>query len=99
MPFLPIRNIIRIRKSKNASFFCMSDLDQALAKFLRQEKGDGSYAALARKLGMAESSLYRLVHGEQSATLRGLEKIMRQLQISPREVFGEEIQRKRGRRG
>ncbi|CAN5831282.1 hypothetical protein BH09VER1_BH09VER1_47490 [soil metagenome] len=77
----------------------MPDLNQSLAAFLRREKGDGSYAALAEKLNIAESSLYRLVHGNQSATLSSLENILRQLRVSPQDVFGEEIQRKRGHRG
>lgn len=77
----------------------MRTLDEALASFLRKEKGSGSYAALAQKLGIAESTLYRIIHGEQSVTLRGLESIMRSLHVSPAEIFHDDLHRQRGRRG
>ena len=76
----------------------MKTLDQALSSFLKTQKGGGSYAALAEKIGIAESTVYRLITGEQSATLSRLEQIMRALGKSPQEVFGEETVRKRTRR-
>ena len=54
---------------------------------------------MARELGIAESTLYRLVNGQQSATLEKVEFILQQLGTSPAEVFGKEINRRRQRRG
>lgn len=76
----------------------MPSLDKALATFLKLHRGKRSYASLAKELGIAESTLYRLTNGGQSATLKGVENILRKLEISPAEIFGEEVHRKRGRR-
>jgi len=77
----------------------MPSLDKAFSKFLKTLRGDRSYAQLAKDLGIAESSLYRLINGEQSATLRGVENVLQKLGLSPADVFGEATHRKRGRRG
>ena len=70
-----------------------------MSEFLTVQKGDGSYAALAAKIGISESTVFRLISGEQSATLTRLEQIMRALGKSPAEVFEEETARRRTRRG
>lgn len=77
----------------------MPSLDKAFSDFLKTLRGKRSYASLAGELGIAESTLYRLINGNQSATLRGVEQIMQRLSMSPAEVFGDEVHRKRGRRG
>ncbi len=77
----------------------MATLDKAFADFLKQRRGDQSYASLARTLGISESTLYRLINREQSATLRGVEAMLQRLHLSPADVFREEIHRKRDRRG
>jgi len=77
----------------------MSSLDRAFSKFLKIQRNAQSYACLAGKLGISESTLYRLINGQQSATLRGIENILRRLNMSVSDVFGEDIHRKRGRRG
>lgn len=77
----------------------MPSLDKAFSKFLKTLRGDRSYAQLAKELGIAESTLYRLINGEQSATLRGVENVLQKLGLSPADIFGEAIHRKRGRRG
>jgi transcriptional regulator with XRE-family HTH domain len=77
----------------------MPSLEKAFSKFLKTLRGDRSYAQLAKELGIAESTLYRLINGGQSATLRGVENVLQKLELSPADVFGEDIHRKRGRRG
>lgn len=76
----------------------MPSLDKAFSDFLKALRGRQSYASLASKLGIAESTLYRLTNCQQSATLRNIEKILRSQDLSLADVFGEEISRKRGRR-
>ena len=88
-----------MRKTFPAKNRAVRTLDHALAAFLKTQKGDGSYAALAEKIGIAESTVYRLITREQSATLARVEQIMRALGKSPQEVFGEETARIRTRRG
>ena len=41
----------------------MPTLDKAFSKFLKTLRGDRSYAQLAKELGIAESTLYRLING------------------------------------
>lgn len=77
----------------------MPSLDKAFSNFLKTLRGQQSYAALAKKLGVSESTLYRLINREQSATLRGVENILQKLNLSPVDIFGEESFRKRNRRG
>ena len=77
----------------------MPSLDKAFSAFLKVQRGDRSYASLANELGIAESTLYRLINGTQSATLRSVESVLRKLSLSPADIFGEETHRKRTRRG
>lgn len=77
----------------------MPSLDKAFSNFLKAQRGRESYAKLALRLGIAESTLYRLINGNQSATLRAVENVLQKLGISPAEIFGDETHRKRGRRG
>jgi transcriptional regulator with XRE-family HTH domain len=74
----------------------MPSLDKAFSDFLKALRGEQSYASLASKLGIAESTLYRLTNRQQSATLRKIEKILRSQNLSLADVFGEEISKKRG---
>jgi len=73
----------------------MRSLQKAFSGFLKILRGKQSYSSLAKKLGIAESTLYRLINGNQSATLRCVEKILQSLNLAPADVFGEEIFRKR----
>lgn len=77
----------------------MPTLDETFAKWLKRRRGGRSYAEFAAELGMSESSLHRLIHGNQSVTLKRLEEIMRRLGVSPVEILGPEVTRKRSRRG
>ena len=77
----------------------MPTMDEAFAAYLKKAKGAKSYAAFSRDLGIAESTLHRLIHGGQSATLEKIEEIMIRLKVSPREIFGSEVERQRARRG
>jgi len=77
----------------------MASLDKAFSDFLKTQRGKRSYASLALDLGIAESTLYRLINLRQSATLRAVEQVMQRLSASPSDVFGVEVHRKRGRRG
>ncbi len=76
----------------------MQSLDRAFAEFLKKERGERSYAAFARELGISESTLHRLSSGDQSITLRSLEAILKRLEVAPVDVFGKEVSRKRTRR-
>jgi transcriptional regulator with XRE-family HTH domain len=76
----------------------MPSLDKAFSDFLKALRGEQSYASLANKLGIAESTLYRLTNRQQSATLRKIEKILSSQNLSLADVFGEEVSKKRGRR-
>lgn len=57
-------------------------LDHQLAGFLRKRRGEITYAAFARKLGITPSSLFRLENCQQSITLKTLQQIMDRLKCS-----------------
>jgi transcriptional regulator with XRE-family HTH domain len=62
-------------------------LDNQLAIFLRKRRGEITYAAFARKLGITPSSLFRLENCQQSITLKTLEQIMDRLKCSWSDIF------------
>jgi DNA-binding Xre family transcriptional regulator len=62
-------------------------LDRELAAFLRKRRGEISYAAFAKKLGMTASNLHRLENGEQTITLRKLQEIMERLKCNLTDIF------------
>jgi len=72
----------------------MPSLDMVFSTFLKTLRGDWSYAKLAKELGIAESTLYRLINWEHSATLRGVENVLQKLGLSPAYIFGKAIHRK-----
>ena len=63
-------------------------LDQRLAAFLIERRGETSFKDFAKKLGISPSTLFRLVNGQQSATLAKVEQIMRRLNCSWPDIFG-----------
>jgi transcriptional regulator with XRE-family HTH domain len=63
-------------------------LDNQLAIFLRKRRGEITYAAFARKLGITPSSLFRLENRQQSITLKTLQQIMDRLKCSWSDIFG-----------
>ena len=62
-------------------------LDEQFGQFLREQRGDMTYAQFARKLGVAQSTIHRLEQGEQSATLKRIEQILKKLKCDVSEVF------------
>ena len=62
-------------------------LDKQFGRFLRDKRGEASYAVFARKLGISASTLHRLENAEQSVTLGKLEDILERLKIEARDVF------------
>jgi transcriptional regulator with XRE-family HTH domain len=62
-------------------------LERQLGKFLRERRGDLTYADFSRRLGLPPSTLHRLENGDQSITLRGLQQIMKRLKCSLSDIF------------
>ena len=62
-------------------------LDKNLAAFLRKQRGDVTYVAFARKLGITPSSLFRLENCQQSTTLKTLQQICDRLKVDIHDVF------------
>ncbi|MEW6303296.1 MAG: helix-turn-helix transcriptional regulator [Verrucomicrobiota bacterium] len=62
-------------------------LQKQLGRFLRRQRGDLSYPAFARKLGLSSSSLHRMEMGEQNVTLKTLEHLMKRLKCSVTDIF------------
>jgi transcriptional regulator with XRE-family HTH domain len=64
-----------------------SSLEKQLGAFLRNKRGERTFAQFARKLGLPPSTLHRLESGEQSITLGKLEQIMRRLKCDLSDIF------------
>ncbi len=62
-------------------------LEDQLARFLRERRGEMTYAQFSRKLGFPPSTPHRLEQGSQSITLRGLQQILRKLKCGLADVF------------
>jgi transcriptional regulator with XRE-family HTH domain len=62
-------------------------LDNQLAIFLRKRRGEITYAAFAKKLGITPSSLFRLENCQQSITLKTLQQLMDRLKCGLPEIF------------
>ena len=63
------------------------ELERELGLFLRKKRGNLTYAEFAKKLGLPQSTLYRLENGVQSITLRRLQQIMKRLNVSIWQIF------------
>lgn len=63
------------------------NLDRQLAKFLRKQRGELSYAQFAKKTGLSHQTLYRIEHGEHHLTLDKLETVLVKLKIRLKDVF------------
>ena len=82
------RQIFRIWNGPSASVpGVRASLESQLGKFLRERRGELTYAQFSRKLGLQPSTLHRLEQGAQSITLRGLQQIMRRLKCGLRDIF------------
>jgi len=68
-----------------------SDLDEKLALFLRRKRGDMTYKAFSRKLGLPPSTIFRLEQCQQSITLGRLQTVMDRLQCTINDIFGEHV--------
>jgi transcriptional regulator with XRE-family HTH domain len=62
-------------------------LDKQFAAFLRKKRGEMSYAQFSRIVGLTKSTLFRLEQGEQSVTLRTLERVLGRLRCTIEDVF------------
>jgi transcriptional regulator with XRE-family HTH domain len=67
------------------------NLDKQLAKFLRKERGNLSYAEFAKKAGISHQTLFRIEHSEHHLTLDKLETILVKLKIRLKDVFPNEF--------
>jgi DNA-binding Xre family transcriptional regulator len=72
-----------------------ASMQRQLGEFLRKRRGDLSYPAFARKLGISSSSLHRMEMGEQNVTLKTLELLLKRLKCSVSDIFAESSQSSR----
>ncbi len=64
-----------------------ASMQRKLALFLRKKRGNLSYPAFARKLGISSSSLHRMEMGEQNVTLKTLEFLLKRLKCRAGDIF------------
>jgi len=65
----------------------VNTLEKKLAAFLKKQRGDATYAAFSKKLGITASTLFRLENCEQSITLSRLQQIMDRLKCTLSDIF------------
>jgi len=70
-------------------------MQQQLGEYLRKRRGDLSYPAFARKLGISSSSLHRMEMCEQNVTLKTLEFLLKRLKCGVSDIFTEPAQSSR----
>ena len=66
-------------------------LDKQLAKFLREQRGELSYAQFAKKTGLSHTTLHRIEKGEHRLTIDKLQTVLEKLKIKLINVFPEEF--------
>jgi predicted transcriptional regulator len=66
-----------------------SPLDKKLAKFLKDQRGEMTFAQFSKKTGLPRSTLFRLEQCQQSITLGRLQQIMDRLKCDLDDVFGK----------
>jgi transcriptional regulator with XRE-family HTH domain len=66
-----------------------SALDKKLARFIREQRGEMTFAQFSKKVGLPPSTIFRLERCEQSITLGRLQQIMDRLKCSLTDVFGD----------
>ncbi len=64
-------------------------LHKQLSRFLRKKRGEMSYPAFARKLGISSSSLHRMELGQQNVTLKTLEHLRKRFKCSVSDIFDD----------
>lgn len=62
-----------------------------MAIFLRQKRGQQTYAAFGQKLGISGSTLHRLENGDQSITVQKLDQILSRLKCTIADVFPPKV--------
>lgn len=88
----PFPDLFRIRNSLFPKIPTVPEsLESQLARFLKERRGEMTYAQFSRKLGFPPSTLHRLEQGSQSITLRGLQQILRKLKCGLVDVFPEDF--------
>jgi len=65
--------------------------DKQLAQFLRQSRGELSYAQFAKKTGLSAMTLFRLEKGEHHLTLMKLETLLNKLKLKLSDIFPDEF--------
>ena len=60
---------------------------QKLAQYLREKRGDASFAQFSRKTGISTSTLQRLEVGDQNITIDTLEHLLHKLGRDVTNVF------------
>lgn len=65
-------------------------LDKQLAIFLRKERGELSYAAFSKKVGLSHTTLHRIEKGEHRLTVDKLQTVLERLKIKLADIFPDE---------
>jgi DNA-binding Xre family transcriptional regulator len=72
--------------------FVAVSLQKQLGQYLRKKRGDMTYPAFSRKLGISSSSLHRMEMGEQNVTLATLEQLLKRLKCTVADMFTDKLE-------
>lgn len=66
------------------------NFDRQLARFLKEKRGNLSYAVFAKKIGLSHTTIHRIERGEHHLTLSKLETVLNKLKIHLKDIFPDE---------
>jgi DNA-binding Xre family transcriptional regulator len=78
-----------VGKSASHTDGVAASLQKQLGQFLRKKRGEMSYPAFAKKLGISSSSLHRMEMAEQNVTLKTLEYILKRFKCRMDDIFDD----------
>jgi len=71
-------------------FYVPRKLRSQLGVFLKQKRGELTFAQFSRRIGVSKSTLQRLEQGEQNITVDMLEHLLSKFSAGMSEVFPED---------
>lgn len=72
---------------ENDALIQRPSLDSKVSTFLKHQRGEESYFAFGRKVGVSASTLFRIETGQQSITVGTLDRILEKLGLTITDVF------------
>jgi len=67
-----------------------TSFNKQLAKFIRKQRGELSYAQFAKKMGLSSMTIFRIEKCEIRLSINNLETLVRKLKVKLSDIFPDE---------